>query len=68
MRKAFPLNGNGDGGAEPFLHTGAVPIGSLLPAVYQEYDENALRFTAGLDGVLASGCRSTASTPTSARP
>ena len=53
MRKAFPLNGNGDGGAEPFLHTGAVPIGSLLPAVFQEYDENALRFTAGLDGVLA---------------
>jgi phage tail-like protein len=30
-----------------------VPIGSLLPAVYQEYDENALRLTSGLDGVLA---------------
>ena len=56
MRKGFAVNGNGaegGNGGETFLTSGAVPIGSLLPAVYQEYDENALRFTAGLDGVLA---------------
>jgi phage tail-like protein len=51
VRKALALNGNGD--AEAYLQAGAVAIGSLLPAVYQEYDENALRFTAGLDSVLA---------------
>jgi phage tail-like protein len=68
MRKGFAANGNGDGffatnGDEPagvdgaavetYLSSGAVPIGSLLPSVYQEYDENALRLTSGLDGVLA---------------
>jgi phage tail-like protein len=64
MRKGFGTNGvddetgqNGDVPGlprrEPFLDVGAVPLGSLLPAVYQEYDENALRLTAGLDGVLA---------------
>ena len=49
MRKGFATNGVD----EPYLETGAVPLGSLLPAVYQEYDENALRLTTGLDGVLA---------------
>jgi phage tail-like protein len=54
MRKAFPGNGAvAVAPAEPYLSAGAVPLGSLLPAVYREYDENALRFTAGLDGVLA---------------
>jgi phage tail-like protein len=66
MRKGFSPNGtwelvagNGDipdaGGPPPegYLSAGAVPLGSLLPAVYQEYDENALLFMAGLDGVLA---------------
>jgi phage tail-like protein len=49
MRKGFAVNG----ADEPYLDAGAVALGSLLPAVYQEYDENALRLTAGLDGVLA---------------
>jgi len=49
MRKGFWANGDG----ESYLGGGAVPLGSLLPAVYQEYDENALRLTSGLDGVLA---------------
>jgi phage tail-like protein len=61
MRKGFATNGaapNGDdlvaaGPRETYLASGAVPIGSLLPAVYQEYDENALRLSSGLDGVLA---------------
>jgi phage tail-like protein len=58
MRKGFPTNGTDPSTAEPsarqpYLDAGAVPLGSLLPAVYQEYDENALRLTAGLDGVLA---------------
>ena len=47
MRMAFKQNGDG------YVTAGAVPIGSLLPAVFQEYDENALRFTAALDQVLA---------------
>ena len=55
MRKGFGTNGAAPDGDEPeaYLESGAVPIGSLLPAVYQEYDENALRLTSGLDGVLA---------------
>jgi phage tail-like protein len=62
VRKGFAPNGapgrtgpgpNGDPAADTFLASGAVPLGSLLPAVYQEYDDNALRFTGGLDGVLA---------------
>ena len=67
MRKGFSTTGtdehagtNGDVLGVPtqpprerYLDAGAVPIGSLLPAVYQEYDENALRLTSGLDGVLA---------------
>jgi phage tail-like protein len=35
------------------MECGAVGLGSLLPAVYQEFDENALRFCAGLDRVIA---------------
>jgi phage tail-like protein len=55
MRMGFGTNGAAPNGDQPetYLEFGAVPIGSLLPAVYQEYDENALRLTSGLDGVLA---------------
>jgi phage tail-like protein len=49
MRLGF--NGNGD--TATYRDAGTVALGSLLPAIYQEYDDNALRFTSGLDAVLA---------------
>ena len=50
MRMGFTRNGDTDA---TFLDSGGVSLGSLLPAVYQEYDDNAVRFTAALDAVLA---------------
>jgi phage tail-like protein len=51
MRLGFDRNSNGHGGA--YCDAGTVALGSLLPAIYQEYDENTLRFTSALDAVLA---------------
>ena len=53
MRMAFPLAPGEDLGAAGYFDAGAVALGTLLPAVYQEYDANALRFTSALDRVLA---------------
>jgi phage tail-like protein len=56
MRQGFPPDGDSPDGTEPaasYTECGAVALGSLLPAVYQEFDENTLRFTAALDHVLA---------------
>ena len=53
MRLGFGRNGTVDSAAGTFLDSGAVALGSLLPSVYQEYDQNALRFTSALDAVLA---------------
>jgi phage tail-like protein len=54
MRAAFALDGDGETvTAGGYRRRGAVAIGSLLPGVYQEYDDNAMRFTAALDTVLA---------------
>jgi phage tail-like protein len=52
MRAGFPPDGDDRTGAD-YRRAGAVALGSLLPGVYQEYDENAMRFTAALDVVLA---------------
>jgi len=49
VRAGFDLRGTvGDD-----LPCGPVPLGSLLPAVYRDFDPNALRVTAALDAVLA---------------
>jgi phage tail-like protein len=54
MRKGFPPSRVAEGASAPtYTDHGAVTIGSLLPAVYQEFDENSLRFTAALDQVVA---------------
>jgi phage tail-like protein len=54
MRAGFEHHGDGDGAARgDYRQAGAVSIGSLLPGIYQEYDDNAMRFTAALDAVLA---------------
>jgi phage tail-like protein len=53
VRLGFARNGALDRDADTYHESGAVALGSLLPSVYQEYDENALRLTSALDAVLA---------------
>jgi phage tail-like protein len=56
VRKGFAADDGQSTSTAPaasYTDCGAVTLGSLLPAVYQEFDENTLRFTAALDHVLA---------------
>jgi phage tail-like protein len=41
------------GGRPDFRHQGAVTLGSMLPAIYQQLDPTAVAFTEALDEVLA---------------